>query len=295
MSNKRLSKFDKDLLKLISNPNKDKQIIANKKKRRKQSTLTPLLFFIIILIIPTIYIGFHWSKINEYLLHNDGVEISFSPIWKKHKLDQPRNYDSLPKTTHYKKPSQRESDQDPYINPETFANRKRPQVNYSDDTEKLYSWIDGSGKKHFSNVSPQGTFKSINMQTAGKKSKNYTKAWIKGNAVYVPVTISLNGKYKTKYMLLDTGCSHTSIPYSYLSGMNPKWGRKVTATVANGETMSGYNVKIDKIKVGTKSMRNFTISAYKKSGSDNRGLLGMDFLKNRPFKIDYDNEQIIWL
>lgn len=121
--------------------------------------------------------------------------------------------------------------------------------------------------------------------TVAKKSADYTKAYIKGNAVYLPVTLFIKGKYRTEWMLLDTGCTRTSMPYKYFSNMNPNWGSKVSARVANGATVSGYEVQLATIKVGIKSKRNFPVSAYKRSGADNRGLLVMDFLKDNPFRI----------
>jgi len=49
------------------------------------------------------------------------------------------------------------------------------------------------------------------------------------------------------------------------------------------------------MQVGSRRERNVTLSGAKVAGSKNSGLLGMDFLKNNSFKIDFDGGFIVWM
>ena len=49
------------------------------------------------------------------------------------------------------------------------------------------------------------------------------------------------------------------------------------------------------MQAGSRRERNVTLSGAKVAGSKNSGLLGMDFLKNNSFKIDFDGGFIVWM
>ncbi|CAG36128.1 unknown protein [Desulfotalea psychrophila LSv54] len=131
--------------------------------------------------------------------------------------------------------------------------------------------------------------------SVNRAKKNITKITIINNQILIPVTLRHRGRSKRVYMVLDTGSSHTTIPYRYLKGMRANYGPKVVATVANGSKCYGRSVELDMLRVSTEHEYNFTVSTYPQSGSQNRGLLGVDFLKKHPFKIDFENKYIVWM
>jgi hypothetical protein len=81
-------------------------------------------------------------------------------------------------------------------------------------------------------------------------------------------------------MVLDTGCSHTTVPYKFLNHISAEYGQKVTSRLADGKTTVGR-------KALSRKGRNFTVTGTKNAGASNSGLFGLDFLKNHTVKIDF--------
>jgi predicted aspartyl protease len=69
----------------------------------------------------------------------------------------------------------------------------------------------------------------------------------------------------------------------------------VLSTLADGRITGGKRTMIDTLIVGPRRATNLSITGSKVSGSMNKGLLGMNFLKENPFHIDFDKKMIIWM
>ena len=126
-------------------------------------------------------------------------------------------------------------------------------------------------------------------------SQDSTKITIVNNQIFIPVTLINNGLSIKIQLVLDTGCSHTSIPYKYLNKIRPKFTERGMMIVADGRKVPIKRTVIDYIKVGSKKERSFPISGSEVVGSQNTGLLGLDFLKNHPFRIDFEKQILYWL
>lgn len=159
----------------------------------------------------------------------------------------------------------------------------------------VFSWKDKEGKRHFSNTNYPEDNPTLQVQTEINTYKKITRVRVTDNRIYVPVTMKNNGRSSTMWMLLDTGCSITNIPYSQLNRINAKYGRSMSLRIADGSTMSGREATIDLIQIGSQKERDFRVAGTKVAGSDNKGLLGLDFLKKGPFKVDYDRQMLVWM
>lgn len=162
-------------------------------------------------------------------------------------------------------------------------------------TGKIFSWKDKNGKWHFSNTNYPVDNDTLQVQTEINTYNRVTRIRIVSNQIYIPVILRNNSKAIKVDMLLDTGCSHTTVPYKYLNYIGAPYGSKVTSTVANGTKAHGRSARIDSLAVGSKREANMTVTGAEVAGSDNTGLLGLDFLKKNPFKIDFDNQFIVWM
>ncbi|OGR17920.1 MAG: hypothetical protein A2X81_02220 [Desulfobacterales bacterium GWB2_56_26] len=160
---------------------------------------------------------------------------------------------------------------------------------------KVFSWRDSEGKFFFSNTNFPLDNDTLQVQTEINTYHKVTKINIIGNQIYVPVTIGNNGKQTTLHMLLDTGCSQTTIPYKYLDTVDVQYNRIITSTLADGSKVKGNEVVIDFIKVGSKKQDKVTVTGQEIAGSKNSGLLGLDFLRSNSFKVDFENRFIIWM
>jgi hypothetical protein len=159
---------------------------------------------------------------------------------------------------------------------------------------KVFSWEDQDGKRYFSNTNFPLDNETLQVQTEINNYHKITKISVVNNQIYIPVTLFNNGRSTVLNMLLDTGCSHTTVPYKYLNYINAQYGQKVTSRLADGRTTSGKDALLDMIQVGSKKERNFTVTGAEKAGAINSGLLGLDFLQKHTFKVDFESGFLVW-
>jgi hypothetical protein len=160
---------------------------------------------------------------------------------------------------------------------------------------KVFSWEDQDGKRYFSNTNFPLDNETLQVQTEISNYHKVTKISVINNQIYIPVTLWNNGRSATLNMVLDTGCSHTTVPYKYLNHISAEYGQKVTSRLADGKTTVGRKAFLDMIQVGSRKEKNFTVTGAKNAGAVNSGLLGLDFLKKHTFKIDFENQFLVWM
>lgn len=177
----------------------------------------------------------------------------------------------------------------------TSQNVTTKNIHRISTTGKVFSWRDQEGKLFFSNTNFPLDNETLQVQTEINTYHKVTKVNIVGNQIFVPVTIGNSGREVKLNMLLDTGCSQTTIPLKYLDRISPTYTGTVTSTLADGSKAYGKKAVIDFIKVGSKRENEVTVTGQKIAGSSNSGLLGFDFLKSNSFKIDFENRFIVWM
>jgi len=160
---------------------------------------------------------------------------------------------------------------------------------------KVFSWKDEDGQRHFSNTNFPLDNDTLQVQTEDNNYHKVTKISVINNQIYIPVTLMNKGRRTTLNMVLDTGCSHTTVPYKYLNYISAKYGQKVASRLADGRTTVGRNAFLDMIQVGSRKEKNFTVTGAKNAGTNNSGLLGRDFLGNNTFKIDFKSQFLVWM
>ncbi len=158
----------------------------------------------------------------------------------------------------------------------------------------IFYWTDDNGAFHATNKRIPENVDSFNYIEGVKRDYKRTPVKIIGNSVYVPVTFRNNGVVIKTEMLLDTGCSTTLINTSLAKQLRLKRTGTARCVVADGRTVYGETAKLYSLKVGPFTDHNLELIYRNHAGSDNKGLLGMDFLKNHPFKISMPDKVIIW-
>ncbi|SEG33685.1 retropepsin-like aspartic protease family protein [Marinobacterium lutimaris] len=123
-----------------------------------------------------------------------------------------------------------------------------------------------------------------------------TPVKVLGNQVIVPVRAVYGNRSVNTRMLLDTGASGTVFHRSALKDLNGATYSAGQARVASGEMIEVQGINLDRVEIGPFKIgttRAMVIDPV--SGASHDGLLGMDFLRQVDYRIDFDNQRILWM
>ena len=123
-----------------------------------------------------------------------------------------------------------------------------------------------------------------------------TSVTIDNNRILVPVTLVNNGVELAVNLLLDTGASKIVLHRDVADQLNIITLQKGLAQVAGGQNIRVETGQVNYFKVGPFNMEKATvlIMPYEGPAVSYSGLLGMNFLKNVQYTIDYRNQVIRW-
>jgi len=135
-----------------------------------------------------------------------------------------------------------------------------------------------------------------NQQQAEASAARQTRVVIKGNQVLVPVLLGYGQKKTEAVLLLDTGASITTIHRDIAKKLKISKTSKAKLMVPGGGTVQVDVAKLSYLKVGGNKQANIYAAIIDHGGPavDHQGLLGMDFLRNLDYRIDFERKLIIW-
>jgi predicted aspartyl protease len=123
-----------------------------------------------------------------------------------------------------------------------------------------------------------------------------TKVLVVGNAVLVPVKLGYRGKKLSTWLVFDTGATTTTLHKNVGDELDiiPITSGKLT--IADGTLIDTQKAILDYIIVGPYRRDTFNVVIIDNKNDSNmvKGLLGMNFLKNMNYKIDFTRKLIKW-
>jgi len=135
-------------------------------------------------------------------------------------------------------------------------------------------------------------------ESAGERADPLTKVRIIGNQVLVPARLGNRGRTVDVILLLDTGASESTITPEIAEQLNmdPTLTQQILGQVVGGGLLQAGRATIDYISVGPTTKKNITVAIIQHNGPPVRfdGLLGMNFLRNLQYHIDFENQLINW-
>lgn len=146
-------------------------------------------------------------------------------------------------------------------------------------------------------ISEQEVAEKLRQAQEAREQMMETKVIIEGNRILVPVTLVNHGSQLETLMLLDTGASQMVIQRDIADQLNVVTLKKGQSQVAGGQTIQTEMGQLSYMKVGPIKMLDPMVIIINHEGAPvkYKGLLGMNFLRNVQYSIDYQNQVIKWI
>jgi hypothetical protein len=131
-----------------------------------------------------------------------------------------------------------------------------------------------------------------------KPPVHQTKVTIKGNKVFVPVTLSYADREIKTTLLFDTGAGSIVLHEDVAGQLGIDEYEESQGRGVGGVRIQTKAAKLNYVAVGPNKKADLRVDIVDYQGpedADYNGLLGMNFIRGLKYTIDFDNQTIRWL